>query len=64
MPPIEAWLRQQLRESAIEIRRLAYTLPDGLGEHALLRLSEQLSTSAEQHLGAPSSVLTDLAPMQ
>jgi len=48
MPTIEAQLRQELRDYAVELRRLAYTLPNGVGEHDLLCLSEQMRTSANQ----------------
>lgn len=48
MPQNEAQLRQQLRNYALELRQVAYTLPNGIGEHDLLRLSEQMRASADQ----------------
>jgi hypothetical protein len=50
MPTTEAQLRQELREYAVELRKLAYTLPNGVGEQALLRLSALMSRSADQLL--------------
>lgn len=50
MPTTEAQLRQELREYAVELRKLAYTLPNGVGEQALLRLSAHMSMSADQLL--------------
>ena len=38
MPTFEAQLRQDLRDYAVEIRQLAYTLPEGVGEHHLLHV--------------------------
>ena len=48
MPTFEAQLRQELRNYAVELRQLAYTLPDGVGEHDLLRLSGRMRTTADQ----------------
>ena len=48
MPTIEAQLRQELRNYAVELRQLAYALPYGVGEHALLRLSERMRAAADQ----------------
>ena len=48
MPTVEAQLRQDLRNYAVEIRQLAYTLPEGLGEHDLLRLSGRMRATADQ----------------
>jgi hypothetical protein len=48
IPTTEAQLRQELREYAVELRKLAYTLPNGVGEQALLRLSAHMSTTADQ----------------
>lgn len=47
-PTVETRLRQELRECAVTLRKLAYTLPHGVGEYALLRLSEQMTTTADQ----------------
>ena len=44
----ETRLRQELRDCAIELRQLAYTLPHGVGEHDLLRLSDRMRTAAEK----------------
>jgi hypothetical protein len=48
MATIEAQLRQELRDYAVELRKLAYTLPNGVGEHDLLWLSERMHTTANQ----------------
>lgn len=48
MPNLEARLRQQLRDYAVELRQVAYTLPNGVGEHDLLRLSDQMRATADQ----------------
>lgn len=47
MPTVEARLREHLRNYAIEVRRLAYTVPNGIGERDLLRLSDQMSAAAD-----------------
>lgn len=51
MPRVEARLRQQLRDYAIELRQVAYTMPNGIGEHDLLRLSDQMRAAADQVAG-------------
>ena len=43
-------LRQELRDCALELRQLAYTVPHGVGEHALLQLSDRMRAAAEQEL--------------
>lgn len=48
MPTVEAQLRQDLRDYAVELRQLAYTLPGGLGEHDLLGLSGRMRATADQ----------------
>lgn len=48
MPSFEALLRQDLRNYAVELRQLAYTLPGGVGEHDLLRLSGRMRATADQ----------------
>ena len=48
MPAFEVQLRQDLRNYAVELRQLAYTLPNGVGEHDLLRLSERMHAAADQ----------------
>src|ERR1700733_13455198 len=48
MPTIEPRLRQELRNYAVELRQLAYTLPHGVGEHDLLLLSDRMRDAAEQ----------------
>ena len=48
MPKEEAHLRQELRNYAVELRQLAYTLPNGVGEHDLLSLSERIHAAADQ----------------
>ena len=58
MPTIEAHLRRELHKYAIELRQLAYSLPNGVGEHDVLRLSERMNVAAdktpEKYLAAPS----------
>jgi hypothetical protein len=49
-PTIEALLRQELRDYATELHKLAYSLPNGVGERALLRLSAHMITSADRPL--------------
>ena len=48
MPTVETRLRQELRNCSVELRQLAYTLPHGVGEHALLQLSDRMRAAAEQ----------------
>lgn len=48
MPAFEAQLRQDLRNYAVELRQLAYTLPNGVGEHDFLRLSGRMRVTADQ----------------
>jgi hypothetical protein len=50
MPNIEGRLRQELHEYAAEVRRLAYTLPMGVGEHDLLGLSERMLAAADHEV--------------
>jgi hypothetical protein len=47
MHTVETLLRQELRNYAVELRQLAYTLPDGIGEHNLLQLSDRMRAAAE-----------------
>jgi hypothetical protein len=47
MPAFEAQLRQDLRNYAVELRQLAYTLPQGVGEHDLLGLSGRMRATAD-----------------
>jgi hypothetical protein len=48
MPAFEAQLRQDLRNYAVELRQLAYTMPEGVGEHDLLGLSGRMRVTADQ----------------
>ena len=48
MPIVEAQLRQDLRDYAVELRQLAYTLPNGVGEHDFLQLSGRMRAAADQ----------------
>jgi hypothetical protein len=48
MPAFEAQLRQELRNYAVELRQLAYTLPNGVGEHDFLQLSGRMRATADQ----------------
>ncbi|MEE3066026.1 MAG: hypothetical protein VYA67_19120 [Actinomycetota bacterium] len=45
---METRLRQELRDYAVELRRLAYTLPQGIGEHDLLELSDRMHAASLQ----------------
>src|SRR5689334_12020217 len=47
MPAVVAQLRHDLRTYAVELRQLAYTVPDGVGEHDLLRLSGRMRATAD-----------------
>lgn len=47
-PMTETHFRQTLYDCAVKLRELAYTLPQGVGEHALLRMSEQMIVTAGQ----------------
>jgi hypothetical protein len=55
MPTVEAQLRQELcnhavelRDYAIELRQLAYTVPNGVGEHDLLGLAGRMRADADE----------------
>jgi hypothetical protein len=48
MHAVEAQLRQELRTYAVELRQLAYTLPNGVGEHDFLELSGRMRVTADQ----------------
>jgi len=48
MPTVETQLRQELRNYAVELRQLAYTMPYGVGEHNLLSLSDRMRAAADQ----------------
>ena len=47
MIPVELPLQDEMRNCAVELRQLAYTLQNGVGEHDLLRLSERMRAAAE-----------------
>ncbi len=48
MLTVETRLREELRKCSVELRQLAYTLQNGIGEHDLLRLSERMRASADE----------------
>jgi hypothetical protein len=48
MLTLEARLREELRNCSVELRQLAYTLHNGIGEHDLLRLSERMRATADE----------------
>ncbi len=50
MPTIEAHLRREMHKYAAELRKLAYTVPNGVGEHDLLELSEVMNVAADETL--------------
>lgn len=48
MIPVDSRLQDELRDCAVELRQLAYTLHNGVGEHDLLRLSERMRAAADE----------------
>ena len=48
MPTIEAHLRREMHKYAVELRKLAYTVPNGVAEHDLLELSELINIAADE----------------
>lgn len=48
IPATEAQWRRDMRGYAVTVRELAYTVPNGVGERALLQLSERMATRADQ----------------
>jgi hypothetical protein len=48
MIPVESRILEELRTCALELRQLAYTLHNGIGEHDLLRLSERMRSTADE----------------
>ena len=48
MATVETRLRQELRNYAVELRQLAYTLPNGVGENDFLQLSRRMGAAADQ----------------
>ena len=48
MPTIEAHLRREMHKYAVELRKLAYTVPNGVAEHDLLELSESMNIAADE----------------
>jgi hypothetical protein len=47
MPTTDTRLREDMRNYAVELRQLAYTLPNGVGEHALLGLADKMRAAAD-----------------
>jgi hypothetical protein len=45
MVPVQS-VENELRNCAVELRQLAYTLQDGIGEHDLLSMSERMRAVA------------------
>jgi hypothetical protein len=45
---VEARLLEELRNCSVELRQLAYTMQNGIGEHDLLRLSERMRATADE----------------
>jgi hypothetical protein len=50
VPTIEAQLRRELHNYAIELRQFAYTLPNGVSEYNLLKLSDRMMAAAQEVL--------------
>ena len=48
MPTIEAHLRREMHKFAVELRKLAYTVPYGMAEHDLLKMSELMNIAADE----------------
>jgi hypothetical protein len=48
MPTIEAHLRREIHKYAVELRKLAYTVPNGMAEYRLLELSELMNIAADE----------------
>jgi hypothetical protein len=48
MLTVETRLLEELRNCSVELRQLAYTLQNGIGEHDLLRLSERMRAAADE----------------
>ena len=59
MMPVESRLQDEMRSCAVELRQLAYTLQNGVGEHDLLRLSERMRAAADN--GSPQRGLVSLS---
>jgi len=53
---LEAWVRDELRSYALALRKLAYTLPNGVGEHDLLQISDQMKTASRDLKGILASI--------
>lgn len=47
MIPVQSRLEDELRNCAVELRQLAYTFQNGVGEHDLLRMSERMRAAAD-----------------
>lgn len=52
MIPVQSRLEDELRNCSVELRQLAYTLQNGIGEHDLLRLSERMRAAADEGMRA------------
>jgi hypothetical protein len=50
MSTIEAQLRREMHKYAAEVRKLAYIIPNGMGEHDLLELSDVMNVAADKTL--------------
>jgi hypothetical protein len=60
MPERVAYL---LADYANEVRKLAYTLPSGVGEDEALRLSQEMAHDAELWLHGNRTARSHLAPV-
>ena len=56
MLALETRLLEELRNCAIELRQLAYTLHNGIGENDLLRLSERMRAAADEVVQAEAAL--------
>ena len=59
---VEGWARRELHECAVAVRKLAYSLPAGVGEGTVLRVAEQLHTAANRSLADVLSALDPAEP--
>jgi hypothetical protein len=59
---LEGWVRNELCSYALALRKLAYTLPHGVGEHDLLQLSDQMNAAGRNLGRIPGSVSPEEPP--
>ncbi len=52
----------QLCESAAEVHKIAYEVPSGIGEYALLQLSERMTAEADRRGPAATGARAESQP--